>query len=346
MNVIDILEMIDSEELGEERQVISRSYLRDVQDPFQLLNENEFTQRYRFSKDSVLILLDIIKNDTGMVVRKHSLPPILQLLTALRFFACGHFQMTDGDLMGMSRHTARRSIHRVATCFAKQKRKFIDFLGQDLSKVKQNFFNVAGFPSVIGAIDCTHVSIQSPEGEDAEVFRNRKGYFSINVQAICDANRVITNIVARWPESTHDSRIFANSIIHDKLERNEVDGYLLGDNGYPCKPYLFTPLLNPTSGKENRYNKAHIHTRARIEQCFGILKQRFRVLQSEMRTRLDNTLTIIVAVACLHNFAMKTNQPLEHDLAIATSDDTEPSQQIQSSQAGHLARANIIDQYF
>lgn len=36
-------------------------------------------------------------------------------------------------------------------------------------------------------------------GDYAELFRNHKGYFSINVQAVC------------WPGSTHDSTIFNNS---------------------------------------------------------------------------------------------------------------------------------------
>lgn len=38
------------------------------------------------------------------------------------------------------------------------------------------FYRFAKFPSVIGAIDCTHIKIQSPGGGDqAELFRNRKG---------------------------------------------------------------------------------------------------------------------------------------------------------------------------
>lgn len=52
----------------------------------------------------------------------------------------------------------------------------------NLNSVKEEFYSIASFPDVIGAIDCTHVRIQSPGGENAERFRNRKGYFSINCQ--------------------------------------------------------------------------------------------------------------------------------------------------------------------
>lgn len=37
-------------------------------------------------------------------------------------------------------------------------------------------------PGVGGCIDCTHIKIQNPGGLHGEVFRNRKGWFSLNVQ--------------------------------------------------------------------------------------------------------------------------------------------------------------------
>ena len=40
-----------------------------------------------------------------------------------------------------------------------------------------------GLPGVDGAIDCTHVRLVNTRFQNiAEVFRNRKGYFSLNVQ--------------------------------------------------------------------------------------------------------------------------------------------------------------------
>ena len=68
-------------------------------------------------------------------------------------------------------------------------------------------------PGVIGTIDCTHVKIPCPGGQDAELFHNRKGYFSINVQVVGGPGLEITNIVACWPGSVHDARIFDNSLI-------------------------------------------------------------------------------------------------------------------------------------
>ncbi|KAL1473955.1 hypothetical protein MTO96_038341, partial [Rhipicephalus appendiculatus] len=44
------------------------------------------------------------------------------------------------------------------------------------------FYRIAKFPGVTGCIDCTHIRIKAPGGPDGEVYRNRNGYFSINVQ--------------------------------------------------------------------------------------------------------------------------------------------------------------------
>ena len=98
----------------------------------------------------------------------------------------------------------------------------------------------SNIPGVVGLIDCTHIP-------------RRNSYFSINVQAICDLELKFTNGLVRWRGSIHDSRFFLyNSNICVKFERSEIYGILLGDNGYPLRYYLITPLLtaNPRRKKD------------------------------------------------------------------------------------------------
>ena len=52
-------------------------------------------------------------------------------------------------------------------------------------------------------------------GDDAGKFVNRKGVCSINGQVTCDAKKKITNIVAWWPGSTYDSRIFQEIVLSE-----------------------------------------------------------------------------------------------------------------------------------
>ena len=82
-------------------------------------------------------------------------------------------------------------------------------------------------------------------------FVNRKQFYSINVRAVCDSHAFITNIVARWPGSTHDSRIFENSKIADKLREGALDGILVGDSGYACRAYLITSILKTKNAKKS-----------------------------------------------------------------------------------------------
>ncbi len=85
-------------------------------------------------------------------------------------------------------------------------------------RVKQEFFAIAGFPGVVGAVDCTHVRLYgAPFGDDEYLYVNRKGYHSINVQAVCDANFHVLNVVARWPGSTHDSAVLHGSRLGELL---------------------------------------------------------------------------------------------------------------------------------
>lgn len=68
-------------------------------------------------------------------------------------------------------------------------------------------------------------------GEDAEIYRNRKGWFSINTQVICNANLKLLDIVARWPGSAHDNTIFNNSRIRRKFEEGNFPNCILLGNG-------------------------------------------------------------------------------------------------------------------
>ena len=145
----------------------------------------------------------------------------MQLLAALRFFATGSFYTVHGDLHDVSVPSVCRIIHRVANALSALVPQVIRFPVhlQDELRVKHEFFQLAGFPNVVGALDCTHVRLYgAPLGENEHVYVNRKGYHSINVQAICDANYRITNIAARWPGSTHDSAIIHGSIIGRRFD--------------------------------------------------------------------------------------------------------------------------------
>ena len=54
-------------------------------------------------------------------------PPILQLLTALRFYATGNLQRIDGDLTGIARTTTCKIVHHVRKSISSRRARFVKF---------------------------------------------------------------------------------------------------------------------------------------------------------------------------------------------------------------------------
>ncbi|XP_026319164.1 putative nuclease HARBI1 [Hyposmocoma kahamanoa] len=275
-----------------------RSYKVRV-DHFNTLDFYEFQVRFRLDKTSVQQLLDeIYPYLTVKSTRNHGIKPLHQLLLTLRFYALGTMLLSVADFAGVSKASACRIVYDVSCAIAQLYNKYIYMQ----TNTEQDFYEIARFPRVLGALDGTHIRIQSPCSHTGEEFRNRKGYFSLNVQAVCNAKLLFMNVVARWPGSAHDATIFNNSELRAQCESGLYGTkWLLADSAYPLKPYLLTPLLNPQSRGEQLYNVAHIRTRNCIERCFGVWKRRFPVIGLTMRLSLNRIHAVIIATAVLHN---------------------------------------------
>ena len=67
------------------------------------------------------------------------------------------------------------------------------------------------FDNCIGAIDGTHIPVVVPSNKVVQ-HMGRHGYTSQNVMAICDFDMRFTFVVAGWPGSVHDMRVFKDAI--------------------------------------------------------------------------------------------------------------------------------------
>lgn len=282
--------------------------LDDKIDYFVHYTDEEFIRRFRIEKNIVHLLVHTFeRNLMPRNNRKNNLDPEYQVLVALDYFSSGSFQRVTGNSCRISQPAVSRIICRVARCIARLRPKFIGLPSQQETQIiKARFRNIANMPDIV-ACDGTHVPIRKPS-QNAAAFRNRKGYFSVNTQITCDDRLQIRDIVCRWGGSTHDSRIFDNSNLHNICEQGQIHGIILGDNGYPCRRYLLTPVLRLMTQPEIRYNEAHVSTRNVVERCIGVLKSRFRCIScdSKMRLKLETTMTVVVAVCVLHNIALLT----------------------------------------
>ncbi|XP_063622866.1 putative nuclease HARBI1 [Cydia splendana] len=186
---------------------------------------------------------------------------------------------------------------------------------EERDDIRQSFFNKYGIPGVIGSIDCSHFKIFTPKKEEEHLYFCRKHYHSMNVQMICDHDCKILSINAKFGGAAHDSFIWENSNVNNYIQslhrRNEIV-WLLGDSGYPQRPWLMTPYLNPTPNSiEETFNAAHTSARVVIENTFGRLKNRWRCVHRDrnLHYRPEKCSQIIIACSVLHNIALKYNVP-------------------------------------
>ncbi|XP_064639793.1 putative nuclease HARBI1 [Lineus longissimus] len=217
-------------------------------------------------------------------------------------------------------------------------------------QVALRFYATGTFQIVCGDLNnvsqpaASRIVAKAPSVANREIYRCRKGFMSLNVQGIADADMKFINIVARWPGSTHDSRILDNSMVCARFENDEFNGLLLGDSGYPCRSFLMTPFRNPHGHAETSYNTAQKRTRSVVERMFGVWKRRFPCLRTGVRVKLDTAMLIITATAVLHNIAVDlaepdfdrdAPEPIDEELAIEGND-----------LLGNAVRQAIVQQYF
>ncbi|XP_029455643.1 putative nuclease HARBI1 [Rhinatrema bivittatum] len=179
-------------------------------------------------------------------------------------------------IAAMTRASFSRHLAQVLRAMMKRMRKYKLYPTDpvELQQIRSGFMGIAGIPNVLGAIDCTHIMF-TPRSEEESSFRNRKHFHSMNVQVVCYAHLWILNVVAKYPGSCHDAYILAHSSMGTNFPEGKYgEGWLLGDGGYGCKPWLLTPLQSPCTVAEKRYNEAHGSTRNVIERTFGVLKGR------------------------------------------------------------------------
>eukprot|EP00795_Rhopilema_esculentum_P005516 gene5516-2152_t len=140
-----------------------------------------------------------------------------------------------------------------------------------------------------GCIDGTHIPMKRPIRNSQDYF-NYKQFFSLNIQAVSDANGQFVNVECKWPGSVHDAKVFANSDINVKLYRAQlplkfstvlprfeaVPDDLIGDKAYPLTPFCMKEYQTCASNEDVLFNTMLRFARNQIECAFGRFKARYR----------------------------------------------------------------------
>lgn len=201
--------------------------------------------------------------------------------------------------------------------------------GSAAAVVVEGFRDKRGIDCVIGAIDGCHVPIACPQQQPAD-YVNRKGFYSVILQAVCDHTLSFTDIYIGWPGSVHDARVFSNSPLGTALERDPdsvcPNGlFLQGDAAYPLKETLLTPFKDNghLTPEHNYYNFCHSSTRMSIERALGLLKGRLRRLKMVDVKSMGKVITVIAAACIIHNICLMSEESVDHDDFIQEGNDEE-----------------------
>ncbi|XP_051168515.1 uncharacterized protein LOC127286201 [Leptopilina boulardi] len=137
--------------------------------------------------------------------------------------------------------------------------------------------------------------------------------------AACDAHYRFTWIDIGDYGSVSDVPAFNHTDFFVALENNELDlppadpipgtniavpYAFIGDAIFPFKRYLMKPF-----DRNRRLTQRIARARNTIEDSFGLLTNKWAILQTRMDFKLEHSVTIVQALVCLHNFLL-TNELL------------------------------------
>lgn len=323
--------------------------------------EVRFLKMFRLNK----VAAEYVINDiTPYLIagRNTSIPNHLKILCALHFFGHGSYQLDVGNdcHLAMSQPAVSRCVNRVADILCRFfSPAWIQFPTDNavIQEKVNKFFEKYQFPDILGVIDCTHIAIIAPpmlhDIYPAGPYYNRKGFYSINVQIITDADLNVLNMNARFPGSVHDAAIWSMSNINRHLKNKYLNGsdyHLIGDEGYPLLPWLLVQY--PGEIQENtpqgRFNQHLRNARITIERLNGVLKGRFRCLLRHRTLNYNPIVAAKIIYSCgvLHNIAQHFNvpQPEEQQDDVIEIDDFYGDDQF--LQQAFRKRDRITETYF
>ena len=113
-----IVEVEELQARGARRRRIFRARVH----PLETCSEEELRRRYRFGRRGIQDVIELVRDEIKpKTKRNRAVPPCLQVLIALNFFATGSVQESTAAMHGVHVSTISRIIHRVARALCTHK---------------------------------------------------------------------------------------------------------------------------------------------------------------------------------------------------------------------------------
>lgn len=193
---------------------------------------------------------------------------------------------------------------------------------QEWIDIAKEFWMRWQYPCCIGAVDGKHIRIKKPAKSGSKYY-NYKGFFSIILMAIVKANYEIIYIDTGYEGRFSDGGIWAQCTFKQYLDADALNIpdmcmlpitdiamplHLAADDAFPLSQHIKKPFSHRhLSHDELIYNYRISRVRRIVENVFGILSSRFRVLLTQINFNPRNTKKIVKRCCILHNILTRRN---------------------------------------
>ncbi|MCO5550757.1 hypothetical protein L7F22_004248 [Adiantum nelumboides] len=213
--------------------------------------------------------------------------------------------------------------------------------GARLAQIITDFEAITGFHNMCGAIDGTHIKLARKPVVDLfpAQYVSRHGFHSILLQGIVDSKKLFWNVVCSAPGGSYDSNVFKSSQVYRdmksceilsepliELNRLSIRPYLVSDSAYKPTSFLlkaFKSKARQDLALKNASDKQIAKGRVKVENAFGILKNRWRILR-DLNVSLPFAPNVVITCSVLHNYVQLKGEHEPHDAIDPHPNDGEP----------------------
>ncbi|XP_011701002.1 PREDICTED: putative nuclease HARBI1, partial [Wasmannia auropunctata] len=196
-------------------------------------------------------------------------------------------------------------------------------------KIANSYLEVWNVPNCIGSMDERHIEFKVPV-KYGSLYHNYKGTDSIVLLALVDAHYQFIYINVGINGRVSDGGVFRDSDFAKFLNNpqnslnipldkplpgmNESVSYvILADAAFPLQNHILKPYSSRNlTHDEQIFNYRLSRGRRVVENTFGILANRFRVLLTEIYLPVETVQNVTLACCALHNYLTKENAAYLH----------------------------------